>query len=610
MAIADQKAAGGRGFSFDALLEQDHSRRPVFMRLLRECVAPHWGNVAISVTSMIFSAATAGVVPFVLQKVGDEVFVAKDASYVFLLPAVLVLIVLARATADWISTVAEASLGTKIVAELRYRMFDTIAAADLAWIQGHHSGRFVSTFISDASIIDRSATRVMVGLFRNGMSAVFLLGAMFYMDWRLSLVVLIAAPLAVLSLGKQRKRIRRASGRGIKEYNELNSMLTQTLQGMRVVKAYGQEAHEARRFRVIVHNIRKYLMKATRTRAAVGPVWEVMSGLGFSAAILYGGWQGIYGNVTLGSFMGFMTAALLAFQPLKTIAGIQATLSEGLLAAERVFALIDYASHVTEKRGARPLHVTNGSISFRNVTFSYGNGAPVLSNFNLDVPAGQKLALVGPSGAGKSTVVNLALRFFDPQSGSISIDGQDLKDVTLASVRAASALLTQEPVLFDDTIAANIVYGSEGASDEAVIAAAEAAAAHGFIAQMPEGYRTLVGEGGNRLSGGERQRVAFARAMLRNTPILLLDEPTSSLDAESEAKVQAAMNRLLIGRTVIMIAHRLSTVQKADRICYMEDGRILESGTHAELVARRGRYARMVQTQLLGGEAEHSAAGS
>ena len=286
-------------------------------------------------------------------------------------------------------------------------MFDTIAAADLAWIQGNHSGRFVSTFVYDAAIIDRAATRVMVGLFRNAMSAVFLLGAMFYMDWRLSLIVLVGAPLAVFNLGKQRTRIRRASGRGMKESGELNSMLTQTLQSMRVVKAYGQEANETRRFRQIVHNIRKYLMKTTRTRAAVGPIWEVMSGLGFAAAILYGGWQGIYGNVTLGEFMGFMTAALLAFQPLKSLASIQATLSEGLLAAERVFALIDYASHVTEKRGAKPLHVTAGAISFRDVDFSYESGGPILSHFNLDIPAGQKLALVGPSGAGKSTVLNL-----------------------------------------------------------------------------------------------------------------------------------------------------------------------------------------------------------
>ncbi|MGH8513882.1 MAG: ABC transporter transmembrane domain-containing protein, partial [Gammaproteobacteria bacterium] len=264
MATAENTATRRRRFAIDALAEQDHSRWPVFVRLLRECIRPHLRIVLVGIVSMIVSAATAGVVPFVLQRVGDDIFVAKDATYLFMLPALLVGAVIVRAISDFVSTIAETSVGSKIVAELRYRMFDTIAAADLAWIQGNHSGRFVSTFITDASVVDRAATRVMVGLFRNAMSAIFLLGAMFYMDWRLSLFVLIGAPIAVFNLGKQRRRIRHASGRSLQEAGELNSLLTQTLQSMRVVKAYGQEANEALRLRRIVQNIRKYLMKATR----------------------------------------------------------------------------------------------------------------------------------------------------------------------------------------------------------------------------------------------------------------------------------------------------------------------------------------------------------
>jgi ATP-binding cassette, subfamily B, bacterial MsbA len=374
-----------------------------------------------------------------------------------------------------------------------------------------------------------------------------------------------------------------------------------------VVKAYGQEGNEAQRLRRIVTNLRKYFMKTTRTRAAVGPFWETLTGVGFAIGVLYGGWQGIRGNVTLGEFMGFMAAALLAFQPMKAIATIQATLSEGLLAAERVFALIDYSAHVVEKPGAAALKVTDGAVSFKHVDFAYDAASPVLRDFSLELTAGKKLALVGPSGAGKSTVLNLILRFFDPASGEILIDGQNLKDATIASVRKASALLTQDPVLFDDTIAANIAYGSEGASEEEIAAAAAAAAAHDFITRLPDGDETRVGEAGNRLSGGERQRVAFARAMLRNSPIILLDEPTSALDAESEAKVQEAMLRLLAGRTVVMIAHRLATVQRADKICYMENGRVLESGTHAELIAMGGRYARLVEKQFLANTADDPA---
>jgi ATP-binding cassette, subfamily B, bacterial MsbA len=599
----------GSKFTFDARPDSEYVAWPTFKRLFRECVLPHWRILAITIAAMAFVAATAGAMPFLLQMIGDDVFVAKDQTLVTVLPILVVVIITARAAGDWIATVAEGSLSSKIVADLRIRMFDTIAAADLAWIQGFHSGRFVSAFLSDVSIVDRAGTRAFTSVVKNGLTVLFLGGAMFYMDWRLSLIVLIGAPLAVFNLGKQKRRIRRATGRSLQETGNLNSMLSQTLLGMRVVKAYGQEANEAKRLRRIVHNLRKYIMKGTRSRAAVGPAWEAFTGIGIAAVIFYGGWQGIYGNVTLGHFMGFMTAGLLAFQPMKSLATTQASISEGLLAAQRVFSVIDYSSLVTEAPGAKPLQVRAGAITFRDVSFSYDQGGPVLNRFSLEVPAGSKLALVGPSGAGKSTVLNLILRFFDPEAGSILIDGQDLREATIASVRGASALLTQDPVLFDDTIGANIAYGSEWASEDAIMAAADAAAAHDFIMRLPDGYQTRVGEGGIRLSGGERQRIAFARAMLRNTPILLLDEPTSALDADSEAKVQLAMERLLQGRTVVMIAHRLSTVKKADIICCMENGRIVEAGTHAELVARRGRYAGMVEAQLLGGESHFASAG-
>jgi subfamily B ATP-binding cassette protein MsbA len=573
----------------------------VLARLIRECVLPNWKILVVAIIAMTITAATAGALPFLLQRVADDIFVAKDARLLYILPALVFVVMLVRAVADWVATVSEAWLGTKVVADLRVRMFDRIAMADLAWIQRTHSGRFVSAFVNDTPIIDRAGTRVLTTLFKNGLSCVFLLGAMFYMDWRLSLLVLVGAPVAMINLGRQKKRIGKSVRRTLQESGDLGSMLTQTLQGMRVVKAYGQEETEARRFRRIVGNVRKYLMKTSRSRAAVGPVTEALTGIGLAGAIVYGGWQGIYGNVTLGHFMGFMAAAMLVYQPLRAVATTQALLSEGLTAAARVFALIDHTSHVTEVRGAKPLRVIAGAISFRDVSFAYEVGGPVLAHFNLEVGPGQKVALVGASGAGKSTVLNLIPRFFDPASGAILIDGQDLRVATLKSVRGASALLTQEPVLFDDTVAANIAYGSEGVSEDAIVAAAQAAAAHDFITRLPEGYETRVGEAGIRLSGGERQRIAFARAMLKNAPILLLDEPTSALDAESEAKVQAAMQRLLAGRTVVMIAHRLSTVQRADLICFMEQGSIAEAGTHDDLVTRNGKYARMFQTQIVGG---------
>jgi ATP-binding cassette, subfamily B, bacterial MsbA len=532
--------------------------------------------------------------------VTDEVFAAQNEDLLYVLPMLVVVVMLLRAGAEWTARVSDAWLGTKVVATLRERMFDTLSRADLAWLQRTHTGRFVSAFVNDAPIVERAAARTLTAVVKNGLTVAALIGAMFYMDWLLATLVAVGLPVAALFLRRQNQRISGSVQRTLKEAGDLGSMLTQTLQGIRVVRAYRREAQEAARFRAIVENVRRYLMRTARSHAAVGPVTEALSGIGLAAAIFYGGWQAIYGTVTVGHFTGFMAAAMLMYQPLRALVSAQARLTEGVTAASRIFAIIDYPSKVTERPDAKPLRLKGGAVAFRDVGFSYDDGTRVLSGFNLEIPAGRKVALVGPSGAGKSTVLNLALRFFDPTAGAILIDGQDIRDVTLESLRASCALLTQDPVLFDDDVAANIAYGSEGASREEIDAAAKAAAAHDFILRLPQGYETRVGEGGSRLSGGERQRVAFARAMLRNAPILLLDEPTSALDAESEAIVQAAMEGLLEGRTVLMIAHRLSTVKKADLICVMVDGQIVEQGDHATLVARGGTYARLFHTQFTG----------
>ncbi|MCT8267054.1 MULTISPECIES: ABC transporter ATP-binding protein [Afifella] len=593
----------------DTLTVEDISAYAVMRRLLVDILWPHRRVLFVALISMVVGAATSGAVPFLIQVVADEVFVAKNEMLLYLLPVAIILVMGVRGVADWTSKVTDAWLGNKVVSELRIRMFETLTKADLAWVERTHSGRFVSAFVNDADIVQRAAAKTMTALVKDSLTVLFLTASMFYMDWRLALLVCAGMPFAYLYLTRQRKRISGSVRRSLKEAGDLGSMLTQTLQSLRVVKAYRQEQREAERFHVIVDNIVRYLMKTARSRAAVGPVTETLSGVGIAAAIFYGGWQGIYGNVSLGHFAGFLTAAMLTYPPMRTLAQTQAQLSEGVTAASRIFAVIDHSAIVAEKPGAKPLNVREARIRFEHVDFSYDNGTPVLRDFDLSIEPGQKVALVGPSGAGKSTVLNLALRFFDPSGGRILIDGQDVRDVTLPSVRGASALLTQDPVLFDETIRTNIAYGSEEASQEQIIEAAKAAAAHDFISRLPNGYETHVGEAGGRLSGGERQRVAFARAMLRDAPILLLDEPTSALDAEAEAKVQTALDGLLKGRTVLMIAHRLSTVKRADLICVMVEGRIVERGSHHELIAKNGAYARMFHTQFVGEAPALAAAG-
>ncbi|HET9936560.1 MAG TPA: ABC transporter transmembrane domain-containing protein [Methyloceanibacter sp.] len=579
-------------------LQVHYSTKAILIRIWHEHLRPRFGLLALASVAMLLTAATTGAIPFLIQRTADDVFVAKNAQMVYWITAAIVIVTIVKAVSEYIADVTVAYLGHRFIADLRLQMFAQLSRADLNWIQRVHSGRLLSGFLNDATLIRATASRSLVTLGESYLKVIILVGTMFYMDARFSILILLFMPIAWFMLSRQRRKMRKSTTQSLQETGDLSALITQTLRGMRVVRAYRQEDKEKARAASTINRALEFTMRGTRARALSSPSIELLTGLGFALAIYFAGTKGVRGDLTLGHFMGFMTAALLIYAPLKSVATLQTQLQEGIAAASRVFGIVDREIVLREAPGAKPLKLARGEIEFSNVSFAYEPENPVLKGVSLAVPPGRTVALVGPSGSGKSTLVNLTLRFFDPDRGAVLIDGQDIKQVTIESLRDAIALVTQDPVLFDDTIRANIAYGTKPREESKVIDAAKAAAAHDFIMALPKGYDTRVGEAGGLLSGGERQRIAIARALYKDALILLLDEPTSSLDSEAEAKVQAALEELMRGRTVLMIAHRLSTVKKADLICVLDQGRIVETGRHEELVAKGGLYTRLHRTQF------------
>ncbi len=433
----------------------------------------------------------------------------------------------------------------------------------------------------------------------DAVTIVGLVGWMIYADWVLSLIAFLLLPVAAVPIQRIGRRIRRASGGMQERVGETAALLNESFAQARTVRAYRLEAQETKRAGVAFERLYRSLMSMSRSRARIDPLLEMLGGLAVAAVLGFAGWRAALGTNSIGDFAGFVAALLIASRPLRALGSLNAALQEGLAGLARVFAVIDEAPGVAERPGAAPLPAGRGRIVFEDVHFAYPDGRHALHGFSFVAEPGLTVALVGPSGAGKSTALALIPRLHDVAAGSVRLDGVDVREVTLDSLRDALAYVGQDALLFDTTVEANIRMGRPGASREQAVAAAQAAAAHDFIAALPQGYATVVGPSGGRLSGGQRQRVALARALLRDPRVLLLDEATSALDAESEAAVQEALARLRQGRTTIVVAHRLSTVRDADLVVAMADGRAVEQGTHAELLERDGLYARLVRTQAL-----------
>ncbi|HVA35410.1 MAG TPA: ABC transporter transmembrane domain-containing protein [Stellaceae bacterium] len=571
---------------------------PLLRRLIGEFVRPYVGRLAVALACMGMMAGATAANAWLMQPMLDRVFVAHDAKLLLVIPAAIVVLAFVKGFANFGQTVLMTSVGQRIVGDVQGALFARIMRADLAFFHANPTGTLISRFTTDAAMLRTAATNLLANIGKNAVTAVFLGALMFYQDWRLALVAAVVFPIAFRPLASIGRRIRRVSANTQTEVGLFMTLLNQTFQGARHVKAYGMESYETSRALRSVRNVVKLVERAARTRSIASPLMETLGGVAVALVILYGGHQVLIGARTPGTFFSFITALLLAYQPLKSLAGLNTSLQEGMAAAQRIFDVLDIEPAIKDAPNARPLAIQGGEIRFHDVRFTYANGAEALNGVSLTVPAGKRVALVGSSGAGKSTILNLVPRFYDVTAGSITVDGQAVRDVTLATLRGAIALVSQEIMLFDDTIKANIAYGRLGASDAEIVAAAKVAAADDFIRGLPQGYETTVGEHGVKLSGGQRQRIAIARAMLKDAPILLLDEATSSLDTESERHVQTALNALMQGRTTVVIAHRLSTVTSADLIYVIDNGRVAEQGTHAELLRQQGVYARLYALQF------------
>ncbi|MDN3567828.1 ABC transporter ATP-binding protein [Paeniroseomonas aquatica] len=573
------------------------SSRLLIARLARDYLARHRRGIALAVVCTLALAGLTALYPIVIQQ-GFDRFSAGDTSIAWLIPPVIIVVTCLKALAQYGQAVAVQAVVLRVIEGIQGDLFRALTRADLASVTRDAPARHASRFTVDASAIREALTKSINGA-ADVLTVVGLIASMVWLDWQMSLIAAVLYPIAIVPILKLGKRIRRASGGMQERMGQTAAELTESFGAARVVRAYRLEAQEEARAGRTFAQLREALFGIARTRASLDPMLEALGGIAVAGVLAFVGWRVAQGQGTVGEFTGFVAALLIASRPVRALGSLNAALQEGLAGLSRVFAVMDTPRRVLDAPGAQPLPAGRGRVEFAEVGFHYeGTAEAALEGLSFVAEPGETVALVGPSGAGKSTALALVPRLHDATAGAVRMDGADLRGVTLASLRDAIAYVGQDAVMFDDTVFANIACGRPGATQAQVEDAARAAAAHDFIAALPQGYATPLGPAGGRLSGGQKQRVALARALLRDPRVLLLDEATSALDAENEALVQAALARLRQGRTTLVIAHRLATVREADRIVVMQAGRAVEQGSHAALMAEDGLYARLVRTQF------------
>ncbi|MDP1617849.1 ABC transporter ATP-binding protein [Phenylobacterium sp.] len=573
--------------------------RVLIGRIAQVYLKPRWKGFTVALVAAVIVAFSSAKLVQILEPAINDLLVVQKPGAIWAIPLAIAGYAILRGVAQVTQASLVNRIGNGVVGDVQVQLFGKLVRADLARLRGQHSGAYVSSVLYDAGLIREAATSGLVNYTQHFLTVIGAVLVMLSNDPILTLAILLAAPLATGIMRRFSKKTTKAARGAMAETSALSTAIMESLDGVRVVKIENREAFEEARVAEVVARRQAHLVKGANARAAAAPATETLMTLIVAGVMAYAGWRAATGAMNVGAFVAFIGALGMASQSLRQLANLQTVFAEGLAGARRLFAALDVEPLIREPAGARALPRSQGAIAFENVSFAYGEGAPALTGVTLSANRGETIALVGPSGGGKSTILNLIPRFYDVTAGQVTIDGADVRELTLASLREQIALVTQEPFLFDDTIRANIAYARPQASEAEIEAAAQAAAAHDFITELPSGYATLVGEAGARLSGGQRQRIAIARAFLKDAPILLLDEATSALDTESEAQVQAALTRLMAGRTTMLIAHRLSTVRGADRIYVIDKGQVVETGDHASLVKAQGLYARLAKSQDL-----------